>query len=76
MNFTEGERLKAIDFCDDSIIAVGENGVYMIQVVMESGQCAGVPWLAVLNENCDMVSKWNAAAVRGVVYFPKEDDST
>ena len=52
-------------FCD---IVVGTDDVTRIEVIMENGQMAGVPWFAVFNGD-RMISKWNGAHIEGVGYF-------
>lgn len=64
--FECGQEIKTIYFSDDTHITAGES-CDSIEVVMENGQMAGVPWFAVVKDG-KMDSKWNAALVAGVKY--------
>ena len=65
-SFTNGDLVEVICFDDDQEIRVGRECDSII-VVMENGQMAGVPWLQVWKDG-QLVSKWNAAKVQGVIY--------
>lgn len=68
ISFEQGdERVQAIYFPNDEVIRVGEVRVTKIKVVMENGQMAGVPWLAVY-EGEKVTAKYNAALLEGVGY--------
>ena len=64
-DFYVGQEIQSIFWHPDGEVKVGRMGVEKITVVMESGQCAPVPWFAVW-KNGKIVSKYNAAVVEGV----------
>jgi hypothetical protein len=62
------ENIKAIYVDSEQVIRVGECEVSKIIVIMENGQMAGVPWLAVIQCG-EMTLKYNAALIQGVDYL-------
>ena len=70
--FKSGQCVQQICFPDEAMICIGcerqGQTVGKIVVVMENGQMAGVPWFAVISDEGEMISKWNAATVEGVIY--------
>ena len=67
MSFKQGdERIKAIYFTNGDVMRVGGD-ITKIKVIMENGQMAGVPWLAIYGGE-KVKSKFNAALVEGVEY--------
>jgi hypothetical protein len=68
LSFKEGdENITGIYLSGNETISVGGK-VTKIVVVMEYGQMAGVPWLAVF-EGDKMSAKYNASMIEGVLYI-------
>ena len=63
--FKEGQSVTALFFTDEQCIRVGAGECTGINVVMENGQMAGVPWFEVY-KNGEVTEKWNAAMLEGV----------
>ena len=65
-SFHEGQQLKAIFWPESGESAtVGENSVLSIEVVMEYGQMAPVPWVLVKRSD-GRSHKFNLALAEGV----------
>ena len=62
--FFNGQRLNAIYWEEGEQCVVGQ-GVTGIEVVMENGQMAGVPWAIVFRES-KKCNKYNLALAEGV----------
>ena len=63
--FFNGQRLKAIYWEEGAQCVVGESDCIGIEVVMENGQMAGVPWAVVFRED-GKCQKYNLALAEGV----------
>ena len=68
--FFNGQRLNSI-YWEEGSCVVGRNGVTGIEIVMENGQMAGVPWVIVFNES-GKANKHNLALAQGVELALKE----
>ena len=68
--FCNGQELKAIYFPDGESVTV-EMTATRIEIVMENGQAAGVPWAYVIYKNGD-IRKYNLALVEGVLLLKQE----
>lgn len=70
--FKLGQKLTGV-YYDNSEQGwtLGREGVVDIEVVMEYGQVAGVPWAEITVENKDTV-KFNLAMASDVRYKPEE----
>jgi hypothetical protein len=67
-DFYQGQsNIKTIYISQTEEINADEDGE--IKVIMEYGQCAGVPWFEVSKKGVP-VSKWNAALCLGVRFCP------
>jgi len=62
--FCNGQKLKEV-FWADGFVKIGSGGCIEIEVVMEDGQMAGVPWALVTFEKTEQ-RKYNLALVEGV----------
>ena len=63
--FKQGQKLKAIYIPGGEFYRVGDADITEITVVMENGQCDGVPWFEV-EINGVVVYKFNGALIEGV----------
>ena len=63
--FYNGQKIQRIIWPDDSECISGKNNIEKIEVVMEYGQMAGVPWFAVWI-NGEVKFKHNAAHIASV----------
>ena len=64
-DFYRGQKLKRI-FWGEMFLEVGTRCCADIEVVMENGQMAGVPWALITNTDGSQC-KYNLALVEGVV---------
>lgn len=67
--FRSGDKLKAIHIDTDDNIIVDKTRVLDIEIIMENGQMAGVPWAYVTYAD-EENQKWNLAMCQGVT-LPK-----
>jgi hypothetical protein len=72
-NFQDGQKLKAIHFNDEEFISTGSAECMAIEIVMENGQMAGVPW-ALVTSTDGTQNKWNLAMCQGVTLPPEVED--
>ena len=61
----QGTKLESIFWSDEEHITIGEGGCLSIEVTMENGQMAGVPWAFATYENRDK-RLFNLALAEGV----------
>lgn len=65
MKFHRGQKLKALYWANGSEITVGLGTCEDIEVIMENGQMAGVPW-ALARHSDGIILKHNLAKVESV----------
>jgi len=73
--FYKGQKIRSIFWAhDEGVLTAGVDPCESITVVMENGQCAGVPWFLITYTDSNRgPTKFNGAMVGGVVIFEEEE---
>lgn len=66
--FEHGEQIKAIFWTDNEQVISGQGSCKKIEIIMEAGQCSGVPWAVAIHED-GRIFKHNLAMATTVEVF-------
>ncbi|KKM86425.1 hypothetical protein LCGC14_1279040 [marine sediment metagenome] len=71
MKFKDGQKIAVLHFDNESRLEVGDghSKVKSIEISMQNGQMAEVPWAKVVLNN-GYVQMWNLAFVDGMTFEP------